>query len=241
MAANIRILRLRPKWQPSNFVPLSSFSSSNQQSSKVAYSEEIQKKLADFRSRVAPPLPTPSPPSFSSKDISLQELYKRNANAARPSSGKLFDSIRMSLLDQKKDPLSLSNFKDSLRLRQGDPIPKEVPIVIGSDKLHTSMFLKENKDLKDWDNRAAMRKMYVREYNHRDLGEKLRSLRPEHKGKKDWFSLQELNDRLIKLREIEDKESSLGGIYDQLRESLVQIDASSNENRNSTSTYKIDH
>nr|GMC95077.1 pentatricopeptide repeat-containing protein At3g60050-like isoform X1 [Ipomoea batatas]GMD61853.1 pentatricopeptide repeat-containing protein At3g60050-like isoform X1 [Ipomoea batatas]GME15033.1 pentatricopeptide repeat-containing protein At3g60050-like isoform X1 [Ipomoea batatas] len=31
MAANIRILWLRPKWQPSNFVMLSSFSSSNQQ------------------------------------------------------------------------------------------------------------------------------------------------------------------------------------------------------------------
>nr|GMD00945.1 Ribosomal protein [Ipomoea batatas] len=238
MAANIRILRRRPKWQPSNFVLLSSFSSSNRQPSKVAYSEEIQKKLADFRSRVAPSRPThiggnqsPSPPSSSSKDISLQEIYKRNANAARPSTGKLFDTIRMSLLDQKNDSFSLSNFKDSLRLRQGDPSRKEVPIVIGSDKLHTSMFLKENKDL---DNRAAMRQMYVREYNHRDLGEKLRSLRPEHKGKKDWFSLEELNDRLIKLREIEDKESNLGGIYDQLRESLVQIDASSHDNRNST-------
>nr|GMC97112.1 pentatricopeptide repeat-containing protein At1g55630-like [Ipomoea batatas] len=131
MAANIRILRRRPKWQPSNFVLLSSFSSSNRQPSKVAYSEEIQKKLADFRSRVAPSRPThiggnrsPSPSSFSSKDISLQEIYKRNANAARPSTGKLFDTIRMSLLDQKNDPFSLSNFKDSLRLRQGDPNPK---------------------------------------------------------------------------------------------------------------------
>nr|GMC95078.1 Ribosomal protein [Ipomoea batatas] len=98
------------------------------------------------------------------------------------------------------------------------------------------MFLKENKDL---DNRAAMRQMYVREYNHRDLGEKLRSLRPEHKGKKDWFSLEELNDRLIKLREIEDKESNLGGIYDQLRESLVQIDASSHDNRNTTMVHAV--
>lgn len=44
-------------------------------------------------------------------------------------------------------------------------------------------------------------------YNEEELGEKLRMLRPEGEKEEGWFSLQELNQRLVKLRQVEEKEA----------------------------------
>lgn len=77
-----------------------------------------------------------------------------------------------------------------------------------------------------------MRWEFVKMYSAKELGEKLRSLRPEKKGdNKDWFSLEELNQRLVKLREMEMEERQRGskqhfGIdIEVLKMGLVQIDA----------------
>jgi hypothetical protein len=42
---------------------------------------------------------------------------------------------------------------------------------------------------------------------HDELGEKLKKLRPQVKGK-DWFSIAELNERLKKVREMDEIEAS---------------------------------
>lgn len=77
-------------------------------------------------------------------------------------------------------------------------------------------------------------------YNHEDLGEKLRMLRPEaaEKGKKGWFSLDELNLRLAKLRELEEKEANKtmgvpNDLYSDLRRSLRRLkDSDDNKKAN---------
>lgn len=241
MAATIRILRLRPKRRPDNFVLFSSFSSSDHQPSNVNFLEEIRKKVADSRRRLSPPASPhtagdqpSSSPSLPSKHISFQELYKRNVDVAKPASGKeAFDAIRNSLhmLREKNsgvaqgktnDPLSLNKFTDSLRLRPGNPSSVEPPIVVGSDRFPTSILGKDIKDLKDGNMRANVGQEFVRNYTYQELGERLRSLSSDHKGKKNGFSIRELSDRLRKLRVIEEKESEarVGGVRKDLMDVL---------------------
>ncbi|KAJ8616185.1 hypothetical protein MRB53_035557 [Persea americana] len=71
-------------------------------------------------------------------------------------------------------------------------------------------------------------------YSYGELGEKLKILRPAAAtaGKKDWLSLGELNEGLMKLREMEEKEteSRIGGVsFKDLRDSLVRLRKSSDE------------
>lgn len=75
-----------------------------------------------------------------------------------------------------------------------------------------------------------MRWEFVKMYSAKELGEKLRSLRPEKKGdNKDWFSLEELNQRLVKLREMEERQRGskqhFGIDFEELKKGLVQMDA----------------
>ncbi|KAK7280727.1 hypothetical protein RJT34_25794 [Clitoria ternatea] len=52
-----------------------------------------------------------------------------------------------------------------------------------------------------------MKVQFLRTYGDEELGEKLRLLRPERK-EKDWFSIAELNERLVRLREMGEKQAS---------------------------------
>ncbi|XP_019168582.1 PREDICTED: uncharacterized protein LOC109164546 isoform X2 [Ipomoea nil] len=222
MAATTRILRLRPNRRHDNFFLFSSFSSSDHHHSNVINLDEIRKKVTDSQRRLSHPPPPPSSPSLRSEHISFQELYKRNVDAPKPASSigskERFDAIKNSLrtlkeknqgfsLGKTNDPLSFNKYTDSLRLRPGNLSPEEPPTVIGSDKLPTSIFGKEIKGLKDGKTMPNVGQVFVRNYTYQELGEKLRALSPEHKGKKNVFSLQELSDRLHKLRMNEEKES----------------------------------
>ncbi|KAG8379750.1 hypothetical protein BUALT_Bualt07G0121800 [Buddleja alternifolia] len=222
--------------------------------SRVDSLDEIRRNLSAFRSRSAPP-----PPS-SGQYISLQELYKRNvipnsdasntttssdSNSASvtPNIGQSFDTIRESLRQLRStspaakiqndprgkpfDPISLARFKETLKHQNVDPM-----IVGGSDSLPTSIFGKEK--ISGDDNvggEAAMRTAFVKMYDVEELGKKLKMLRPEKK-KGKWFSLHELNERLAKLREVEEKEyqGRVGGAsFKDLRDTLLQLKKSDEE------------
>ncbi|TYH78991.1 hypothetical protein ES332_D03G030000v1 [Gossypium tomentosum] len=60
---------------------------------------------------------------------------------------------------------------------------------------------------------AAMKTEFVSMYGYEELGQRLKELRPPEK--EGGFSLQELNERLIRLRAIEDKETEVwrSGVY----------------------------
>ncbi|OMP01482.1 Ribosomal protein S15 [Corchorus olitorius] len=219
--------------------------------------EEIRKNLSEFRRRSAVPPPTDSSPtqsqSQSQPSISFQELYKRNvlgkqqgesneSPAMSPAGGKLsFDAIRQSLrqmgqqsgannAERKTAPsLSLTDYKNTLRLKPSDGSGVS-SLIGGTTVLPLSVFDKERKEkTRVADSRIDTE--FVKMYSHGELGEKLRLLRPE-KREEGWFSLQELNERLMKLREMEKKEneSRISGVpYAELRESLVKLKMSENE------------
>ncbi|KAJ0231056.1 hypothetical protein HA466_0302140 [Hirschfeldia incana] len=69
---------------------------------------------------------------------------------------------------------------------------------------------------------------FIRGYNTQELGEILRQYRPEGKKEEGWFSLEELNQRLVKLREVEEEKaqqgtrSSKGFQFDDLRSGIQE-------------------
>jgi hypothetical protein len=156
-----------------------------------------------------------------------------------------FDAIRQSLNAIKMttgpsqndrrsgDPMSLSAFKSSLKLK---PAPDLV--IGGTDSQHFSVFAKERERKEGETETMAMKTEFVKMYGYEELGMKLRKLRPSvEEGNKEGeealcFSLSELNDRLMKLREMEEKETelSIAGLpYKDLRETLVMMTMSENE------------
>ncbi|KAL2479976.1 S15/NS1 [Abeliophyllum distichum] len=112
--------------------------------------------------------------------------------------------------------MSLSRFKESSKLKPVDSNAQEPQMMIwGSDSLPASIFGKEKSENGDKAS-TAMRTDFVKMYSYNKLGEKLKMLRLEKK-KETWFSLQERNERLTKLREIE-KESERNDRLTKLRE-----------------------
>ncbi|KAK6942132.1 Ribosomal protein S15 [Dillenia turbinata] len=226
-----------PPNQPSNFDSL----------------EKIRNNLAEFRRRTSPP----SPQSPSSSPISFQELFKRNVlptgQDSKSDSMKAktrmvtFESISESLKHLRRsaatnnavpERVNSSILKDGLKLRSTE---SESVVIGGAEKFPESVFSKEMKEKKEMET-AAMRTDFVKTYSYGDLGEKLRKLRPERKLEDNWFSLKELNERLMKLREIEDKESEArvaGVSIKDLRECFTKLSISELEKHKKQSTQRI--
>ncbi|KAK6150050.1 hypothetical protein DH2020_017575 [Rehmannia glutinosa] len=227
--------------------------------SRIAYLEEIRRNLSEFRSRSAP-----SPPSSASgQTISLQELYKRNipndgsatssnSSAVKTPIGPSFGPIRESLQQLRSstandsrgktiDPLSLARFRESLKLKPGEKAVQESSINIGGSDGLPSFFEKEMNKSED-DNVGSTRTQFVKMYNYSELGTKLKMLRPEQK-KGKWFSLHELNERLAKLRQIEEMESQveIGGFsFSDLRQTIVKLSQSTAEKKRNTKMQRLD-
>ncbi|XP_073017948.1 uncharacterized protein [Primulina eburnea] len=221
----------QPKNRPCTLrglVPFSDPTPTQAPASKIAPLEEIRHKLAEFRLRSFAP-----PPSGSSgKFISFQELYKRNVISTPYDSEKTFvgpeaggrlsyGAIRESLRQLRAtapapapenrhdstgkaiDPISLARFKDNFKLQASGSVADSPTITVGSGRLPSSI-LGTGKENDGNDTGTELVKLY----DYSELGMKLGLLRPE-KRKGKWFSLQELNERLVKLRKIEEEEKEL--------------------------------
>lgn len=89
--------------------------------------------------------------------------------------------------------VSFRSFKSTLKGnagRRGEALP-------------ASVFGKEGRE---GETEEMMTTEFLKIYREDELGEKLRRLRPEGKKEEGWFSLEELNERLVKLRQVEEKE-----------------------------------
>ncbi|XP_062155238.1 uncharacterized protein LOC133863308 [Alnus glutinosa] len=200
----------------------------------VASLEEIRKNLSKLRLRSSVPSPTEpnsaSSTSSSSQHISFQELSKRNATAkadenganAESGPGKLggrlqLEAIRENLRQmlsssppgaaqnerRSADPMSLSEYKNSLKLK---PSPESGPVIGGNGMLPASVFGKETERKGTEGETTAMKTEFVKMYSYNELGKK---------EEEAPFSAGEFNERLIKLREMEEKEteSRIGRVW----------------------------
>ncbi|CAI9113913.1 OLC1v1014618C1 [Oldenlandia corymbosa var. corymbosa] len=222
LRASLKQQRSNPQSKPP---PVKSFFSgpSNASQRKSLATEEIKNNLAAFRARTAPPPPRDD-------QISLEKLYMRSKgeegstapnpvsfSAIRDTLSKMVPTPPVNRLDSVTPRPSISQ---SLKLGPGQTPGSSPPGSIGGS-LSSSFFESREKVNNDRTSTDLLRK-----YDHKELGQKLKSLRPEKKGdQKDWFSFQELNDRLARLREMELKENESREIpvMDALRESILKL------------------
>ena len=247
-----KLKKTQPTTSPLRNSPTPSFaasdSDSNPRPSKVDSLDEIRKNLSEFRRRTsAPPPGGREPPS--SEQISFHEIYKRNVpekpgESARSSGGKLsWDAIRASMQQlrsnaskQGGDPMPLPAFRDTLRSSPSDSAAASRSVIGGTGELPASIFAKEMREKKG-SLGAATTTEFVKMYSYGELGEKLRVLRTEGEGR-EGFSLGELNERLMRLRELEEKESVSafkGVAFQDLREGLMRLKQSDEEKAKKTS------
>lgn len=217
-----------------------SFNTAHSRPSEAASLEEIRKNLSEYRRRSVGPNPTESnsapwkrsstaPNPSQHQQISFQDLFNKGVKSG---SIEEFQTIRESLKlikpnaneqnGRKGDGLSLSKFTQILGTKAND--------VVGRRGALPRLFDKE-LDARNTEN--ASKTEFVRSYECKELGEKLKKLRPEAKVG-SWFTLRELSERLIKLREMDHNEtvSRRGGvIFEEVRTSLVTLQVSQEEEK----------
>ncbi|KAG6537346.1 hypothetical protein ZIOFF_002435 [Zingiber officinale] len=231
-----------PRRIPADPPPPPPLSSSSSQHTSL----DNRKHLAEFRLRSGGPSAA-GERRASSPSLSFQEIFKSNTiskagddRADGKNQGLPFDSIRESLRQFRDSSAPGGHRRDSFRPRPFNFIPFQEGTRIRRGE--TEKELREKAD--QGEAKKGPRTDFFRSYSHDELGEKLRKLRPEvaDKGNKE-FSLTELNERLAKLREAEEKESEKrsGGLsFRDLRDSLASISqsvAKKNSNSKACSSF----
>ncbi|CAN8293211.1 unnamed protein product [Cochlearia groenlandica] len=137
---------------------------------------DLGKKLANYERR---PTFSPSRDSQSRPQISFETVYKQ------------------SVVPKSADPRNrIGQYKNSNKLFEKSSFKNTLNTI--SDKNVSWNGLKE-------DVAEEMKNEFLSFYSVDELGEKLKILRPEGNKEEGWFSLQELNERLVKLRQVEVK------------------------------------
>lgn len=168
--------------------------------------QDLGKNLAKFQRRST--VPPPRDPSHSPPHMSLEALfYKQNAasNSSDPRNRKAQSFNSSTVLENLKNLRTQTNtsnnmgkkggFLGSFKSTGGEALPMSL---VGTEMDERSGREGETEE---------MSTDFLTFYNEEELGEKLRMLRPEGEKEEGWFSLQELNQRLVKLRQVEEKEA----------------------------------
>ncbi|CAE5957598.1 unnamed protein product [Arabidopsis arenosa] len=178
----------------------------SQNQSRVSL-HDLGTNLAKFQRRSTVPPPRYSGGVQSPPQISLEGLYKQSTatNSSDPRNWKAqgFNSSTVSeTLKNLRTQTNTSNnigkkggFLGSFKSTAGEALPISL--------FETKMDEREGREGET----EEMMTEFLTFYNEEELGDKLRMLRPEGEKEEGWFSLQELNQRLVKLRQVEEKEA----------------------------------
>ncbi|KAL1221424.1 Small ribosomal subunit protein uS15c [Cardamine amara subsp. amara] len=177
------------------------FARSDTQSQSRVSLQDLGKNLAKFQRRSTVP-PPQSPPQ-----ISLEALYKQKVaqNSADPRSQKGQASNSNNVWENLKKlrPQTNTSYNTLKNLSK-----ENVSSNVFEGSFPMSMVGNEMGEKKGREGETeGMVTEFLKSYNEEDLGEKLKMLRPEGKKEEGWFSLQELNQRLVKLRQVEENEA----------------------------------
>ncbi|CDY70069.1 BnaC02g46590D [Brassica napus] len=148
--------------------------------------QDIRRNLNEFRRRAA------SPPARG-----LQDLYKQTVLSKPKPESSPFENLKQNLR-QMRPPQetrwsNLSSIQGIMKAKRNDNNVQGLPVSVFGEELE------ERK------RKGDETEEFIKRYNTEELGEILRRYRPEGKKEEGWFSLQELNQRLVKLREVEEK------------------------------------
>ncbi|KEH28660.1 30S ribosomal protein S15 [Medicago truncatula] len=228
---SLRQVRSSFKQQPTSNTTPSPLSPSKQSESSV----DIMSKIQSFRYKTT--VPDSDDLLTQKKTISFQDMYSRMHNRSKDSAANIgSDSSKTTIggggigLDVIRG--SLNQLKNAPNQTPVTPRwrPNMSPGNSGTSLLPDSMFGKEIRDRLAKVNDSGSFGT-VRLYMHDELGEKLKNLRPQVKGK-DWFSIAELSERLKKVREMDeiDAKSSKSSadtnqVFNILKDSVQHIKA----------------
>ncbi|XP_030546848.2 uncharacterized protein LOC115752691 [Rhodamnia argentea] len=220
------------------------------------------------RSAVPDPLVSSNVRSVTFQELYNRNVIARNgeANSGGPGSvptkpgGKLsLNAISESLtkmgsgqntgpdaLPKSRNLMSLSQLANSLRTSPGlGDSGSGIKAIGGGENLPPSVFGREMRERKEGEGKTLdgrSKTEFLRMYGYADLGGKLKMLRPEcvAKGRdgKGWFSLEELNERLVKLREMEEKQTG-GSPFSDLRSSLTHMKYADDEKTKKTTLLRL--
>ncbi|KAK9922996.1 hypothetical protein M0R45_031432 [Rubus argutus] len=208
-----------------------SFNTAHSWPSKVAACQEFHQNLLEFRPRSVGSNPTESnsapwqrsstaPNPSQHQQISLAEVFNKDAKSMKIKLQTIRENLKLieANANEQNESLSLS----SLGMKANN--------VFGRPGALPRLF---DKELNEKNAQNALKTEFVRIYSFEELGEKLKKLRPEAKVG-SWFTLRELSERLIKLREMDHNETvpSLGGtLFEDIRNSLVNFAVSEEEKK----------
>ncbi|XP_050381743.1 uncharacterized protein LOC126798743 [Argentina anserina] len=195
---------------------------------------EIRKNLSQFRLRNPTDSPTSSatpPPA----QISFQELYKNRVSSGKAADIKsIRDSLKVIRTEQSEKRLaSISKF--------GDIFGGSKESGGGDRGGLPGLFDRERNREKGDEKERRLRTEFVRSYSYEEMGQKLMMLRPEEEEEGGEFSVEELSERLVKLREMEKNETRNRGPVniDDIRESLVVLKDSDEEKLKKHNTHRL--
>ncbi|XP_062008031.1 uncharacterized protein LOC133725029 [Rosa rugosa] len=193
--------------------------------SKAASLEEIRKNLAEFRLRSIGPNPTESnsaPPPPPPNPISFEKLYNKGVSSRKMEFQTVRESLKLIRLNANEQSERKGGGLSLLRFKSLDMNPRQ-DVGVRKGAL-TSLFDKE-KERSGEKSSDALKTEFVKIYSYKELGEKLRKLRPEEGKEGGGFTLGEFSERLVKLRKMEENESEswVGGWNTDLKQSLLKI------------------
>ncbi|KAL0867407.1 hypothetical protein Bca101_046525 [Brassica carinata] len=189
--------------------------------------QDVRRNLNEFRRRAE------APPA-----MDFQDLYKQNVLSKQPGDrkveGSTFESLKQNLRQMRPQAntettrwSNLSSLQSIMKTKASDSVRSNV--FGGAEGLPISIFGEEIEERKkmgdDDDDSDEMKSEFIKKYDTKELGEILRQYRPEGKKEEGWFSLQELNQRLVKLREVEEEaaQGTRRAIpFDKLRSDIQQ-------------------
>ncbi|KAL1198602.1 Small ribosomal subunit protein uS15c [Cardamine amara subsp. amara] len=164
--------------------------------------QDIRRNLNEFRSRAA------APPPRDWQDLYKQDVLSKSGDSHgnRKLEAAPFASIKENLRQMRPQANTESKWANLSGLKTKFNENLRSNVIGGGEGLPISVFGKElEQGKKNEDESEEMKSELIRSYDTNELGEKLRLYRPQGKKEEGWFSLQELNQRLVKLRAVEDE------------------------------------
>ncbi|CAH8353737.1 unnamed protein product [Eruca vesicaria subsp. sativa] len=181
--------------------------------------QDVRRNLNEFRLRSAPP----PPPARG-----LQDLYKQTVLSKPKLESSSFENLKQNLRQMRPQANAETRWSNLSSLQGIMKTKHNVRSNVfgGGEGLPISVFGEELEERrKKGDETEGMKSEFIKRYNTEELGEMLRKYRPEGKKEDGWFSLQELNQRLVKLREVEEEAAQgtrRGLPFDELRTGIQQ-------------------
>ncbi|CAA7019994.1 unnamed protein product [Microthlaspi erraticum] len=184
--------------------------------------------LKEFRRR------SEAPPPRDLQDLYKQKVLSNSGN--RKVEGKPFENIKEHLRQMQGNAAGnrfagLESFQNIIQPKRNDNVRFG-----GTEELPSSIFGEELGDREKTE--EEMKSMLIRSYDTEELGEILRSYRPQGNKKEGWFSLEELNQRLVKLREAEEEAAKRTSKSDQFRDLRNAIELSKNKESRKNNAFQ---